>query len=376
MKNQMKKKRKGPEMESATNPSKWNFENSETEKSVEKQDQVVKKKKKKKKMKTATSGVDAHLVKNLSKKFSRNIYKIKNDFELGKNKPKLPKVKSKRSFALKNDLYKKKENTTWGSIRNISKVNQNSPNLKNFQSAKQNVITNVEEYISNPQVDKWEISKGGAQKDFKGLFTKNPAKGKNKKKKGLKNLTKKNISGNRIKNLTKRKSTKVAPKNINDIIQSGANPKILKGKKKRKKKKNELKSQKTATIASNNSINQEGTKAIKNSSQRYSQNEGRNSLQNTKEVIKKRDAKTVNKKKKPRRSSSRSIERKKKEKEVRTGWEMQRTLKGNEKTKKDTIFCVIKGYRDSYFVNGKELNGINELIDFIKAKKENKILEK
>lgn len=309
------------------------------------------------------------MVKNFTKKFSRNIRRIKNDFELGKNRPKLPKVTSKKSFILKNDLNKKKENTTWGSIRNISKPSQNSPHLKNFQSAKQNTVSHAEDFTSAIHVEKWEISKMGAKKDFKGLFAKNTGKAKGKRKKGPKNVAKRNSGTAKAKNLSKRKPAKVATKTSSEIVIDATGIKIIRGKKKRKKKKPEIKSQKTTSNSFLNQVQPESVKNERNNSQRSSKGEIRNSLQNTKEVSKKRDAKTVNKKKKPRASESRSIDRKRKEKEVRTGWEMQRTLKGNEKSKKDTIFCVIKGYRDSYFVNGKELNGINELIDFIKAKK-------
>ena len=52
---------------------------------------------------------------------------------------------------------------------------------------------------------------------------------------------------------------------------------------------------------------------------------------------------------------------------------MQKTIKSKDSQKKDTIFYVIKGYKDSYFVNGKELNNINELIEYIKTKRAAKI---
>lgn len=366
MKIDMKKKRKKAHKESSTTPRKWPQEQSETEKSLERAEPGRKKKKRKK---VAKAGVDAHMVKNLSKKFTRNIRRIKNDFELGKNRPKLPKVKSKKSFILKNDLNRKKENTTWGSIRNISKQNQNSPQLKNFQSVKQNTVPRNEDIESVMHVDKWEVSHGGAKKDFKGLFTKNTGKPKTKRKKGTRNLTKKPHGTSKAKQLSKRRPAKAASKTGADNVIDATGIKIIRGKKKRKKKKPEIKVQKTTSNLSLSQAQPEPTNNERNSSQRSSKGDARNSLQNTKEVLKKRDAKTVNKKKKPRTSESRSIDRKRKDKEVRTGWEMQRTLKGNEKSKKDTIFCVIKGYRDSYFVNGKELNGINELIDFIKAKK-------
>ena len=292
----------------------------------------------------------------MSKKFRRNIFKIKNDFEMGKNLPKLPKIKSKRSFALKNDLNKRKtpKSIKGSSNRFISYNPKEYQKEKNYQSVRQNLMFKVDE----EEEPKWEKHGNGTRKDFKKMFTKSS---KTKKLRN-KNLTNKRTNKNHAKNLTKKnpkgeskksKTEKFTDRSLNDekihsvnqllkrqtIVDSKKSTTKRKVVKKKKRKKTDCQKSKREIV---------------------------NSLQNTKEVIHKRQDKTVNKKKKRSVVHIREeIQTLNKEENL----EMQKTIKSKDSKKKDTIFCVIKGYKDSYFVNGKELNGINELIDYIKSKR-------
>lgn len=281
----------------------------------------------------------------MSNKFRRNILKIKNDFALGKNLVKLPKIKSRKSFALKNELIKFQSNTE---IESSSQpINSYKEHELNFQSVKRDKIISIKE---ENEENKWIKNKNGVKKDFNEEFQNT----ENKKIKSSKLIKTKKSSKKNQKNFTKKKVK------VDDKLKK--NSKISKN---IQIKEFELKKKATKQIKS---------KKIKEkvSELKKKKPEMINSLQNTKEVILKRNEKTVNKKKK--KDQSVALRNSLIEKESEEFIEMQKTIKSKDSQHKDTIFCVIKGYKDSYFVNGKELNGINELIDYIKSKKSLKLM--